>query len=262
MNWFLAKRYIQYYSRPNHWRGFGIQSPFIFDLVGNLMQEKHPYYDFERIEAWRKALLRSKQTVEITDLGAGSVKTSSGKRKISHIVKNGAIPRKYGELLFRMATRFKTKNILELGTSAGISTLYLSLAHKKGKTITIEGCPQLAKVAEATFDRLEARHITLINGSFHKKLEKALKDLNSVDMVFFDGDHHEQSTIEYFHQCLPYIHNDTIFIFDDIHWSPGMERAWNAITQHPKATITLDLLRLGIIFFRKESPKEHFIIKY
>jgi predicted O-methyltransferase YrrM len=262
VNWFLAKRSIQYITRPNHWKGFGIQSPFIFDLVGNLMREKHAYYDFQRIEAWRKALLRSRQVIELTDMGAGSVKTPARKRKIAHLVQSGALPQKYGELLYRLATRFKAKNILELGTSTGISTLYLALPHKKGTTITIEGCPESAKVARATFDQLNAGHITLLNGAFQELLPKALERLPSVDLVYFDGDHREESTLDYFQQCLPYIHNETLFVFDDIHWSPGMERAWNTIIRHPQVTVSLDLLRLGIVFFRKESKQEHFAIKY
>lgn len=262
VNWFLAKRYIQYYTRPNHWKGFGIQSPFVFDLAGHLMREKHAYYDFERIEGWRQALLRSRQVIELTDLGAGSVKTPARKRKIADLVRSGALPRKYGQLLYRLVTRFKAKNILELGTSTGISTLYLALPHKKGTTITIEGCPESAKVAQATFDQLNARHIELLQGSFQDHLPEALKRLPSVDLVYFDGDHREESTLAYFHQCLPYIHNDTLFVLDDIHWSPGMERAWKAIIQHPQVTVSVDLLRLGIVFFRKESPKEHFVIKY
>jgi predicted O-methyltransferase YrrM len=262
VNWFLAKRTIQYYLRPNHWRGFGIQSPFIFDLVGHLMREKHSYYDFKRIEAWRQALLRSQQAIELTDLGAGSVKTPAKKRKVAHLVQSGALPQKYGELLYRLAIRFKAKNILELGTSAGVSTLYLALPHKKGTTITIEGCPESAKVARATFDQLNAQNITLMEGPFQQLLPLALERLSSVDLVYFDGDHREESTLNYFHQCLPYIHNDTLFVFDDIHWSPGMERAWNAIVNNPQVTVSLDILRLGIVFFRKESKKEHYVVKY
>lgn len=262
MNLFQAKRYLGYYLRPNHWRGYGIQSPFAFDFAGNLLREKHPYYDFAKIEAWRAALKRSKETIEILDLGAGGQKQPRRKRRLSSIVSRGAIPPKYGQLMYRIACRFGASNILELGTSCGISTLYLAMPYKKGKTITIEGCPETAKVAKAGFDRLGADHIDLRVGSFDELLPQALKDLPRLDIVFFDGDHREESTMRYFEQCLPYIHNESIFVFDDIHWSPEMERAWNNIAKHPKVKLSFDLMRIGIVFFRRENQKEHFVLRY
>ena len=55
----------------------------------------------------------------------------------------------------------------------------------------------------------------------------AKKDINgkikNIDLVFIDGNHQENPTISYFEKCLNYAHNDTIFIFDDIYWSIGME---------------------------------------
>ena len=262
VNLFLAKKYLGYYLRPNHWRGYGIHSPFIFDLVANLLREKHAYYDFNRIEAWRSALMRSKQKIEITDLGAGSLSGKKGKRRISDLVAMGALPPKYGQLLYRLACRFEAKNVLELSTSAGISTLYLALPYKKGKTITIEGCPESSKLARTSFEQLDARNIKLLEGSFSDLLPEALKELQTLDMVFFDGDHREKSTLNYFELCLPHVHNNTIFVFDDIHWSPGMERAWNKIAAHSKVSISIDLLRLGLVFFRKENQKEHFVVRY
>ena len=92
---------------------------------------------------------------------------------------------------------------------------------------------------------------------------KALQDLEAVDYVFFDGNHQENTTVNYFETCIPFITNDTIFIFDDIHWSAEMERAWEKIKMHPKTKMSLDLFHLGIIFFREEQKeREHFVIRY
>ena len=60
---------------------------------------------------------------------------------------------------------------------------------------------------------------------------------------------------------LPLAHNDSVFIFDDIHWSKGMEEAWEEIKAHPRVRVTIDSFFWGIVFFRQEQEKEHFTIR-
>lgn len=262
MNWFQAKRYFIYLLTARHWKGFGIHSPFVFDLVANLMREPYPYYDFQKITAWRQALIRSKEKVTMTDLGAGSVVTKTKIRRVSEVVRYGSISRKYGELLFRLVRRFNPDTILELGTSAGISSLYLALPNRIAGFITMEGCPDMATIAANTFERFHLTKVSLVNGPFNEALPKVLERLTQVDFVFFDGDHREEPTLNYFNLCLEKAHNETIFVFDDIHWSPGMERAWTTMVAHPRVTVSIDLFRLGILFFRRECQKEHFVVRF
>ena len=83
----------------------------------------------------------------------------------------------------------------------------------------------------------------------------------TTNLVFFDGNHQKEATLKYFNMLLPLAHNDSVFIFDDIHWSRGMEEAWEAIKDHPQVRVTIDSFYWGIVFFRKEQEKEHFIIR-
>ena len=80
-------------------------------------------------------------------------------------------------------------------------------------------------------------------------------------LIYFDGNHRKQPTLDYFEALLPTITNDTVWIFDDIHWSKEMEEAWKIIQKHPKVTVTIDTFQWGFVFFRREQPKEHFIIR-
>ena len=262
MNWFQAKSYLSYLIHARHRKGFGIHSPFVFDLVANLMQESHPYYIFQNINAWRNSLLGSNNYVEVTDMGAGSVVTKFKKRKVADIVRHGSIPKKYGEFIFRLVSRFKPKSIIELGTSAGISALYMALPDKNTKFFTIEGCPNMADLARFTFENHGLNQITLLNGLFNDQLPNALIEVGKLDLVFFDGDHREEPTVHYFNLCCEQAHNDTIFIFDDIHWSEGMAKAWQTIIDDPRVTVSIDLFRLGIVFFRRECQKAHYVVRF
>lgn len=261
MNLFQIKRYAAFMLKPNHWKGFGIHSPFIFDLITGSFRVRHEYYAFGQIRSWRNALLRNRKEIAIRDYGAGSKVTGNKIRRVQEIAKHSCIPEKYGQLLFKMVCKFNYENILELGTSLGIGTLYLAMPNSKARVITIEGCKETASIANHTFEQIQTTNVQLLTGTFNEKLPEALEMLQKVDLVFFDGDHRELTTLAYFNQCLPYAHNDSIFIFDDIHWSLEMENAWKQIVKHPQVTVSLDLLRLGIIFFRKENKKEHFAVR-
>jgi predicted O-methyltransferase YrrM len=254
---FLIKYLRYWFSAKN---AHGLHSPFVFELYNEVISKKGSYYSFDKIEHLRKKLLISKKEIDVTDLGTGS----SGKRTIGEIAERSAKGKKYCELLFRIVYRFKPAVILELGTSLGISTAYLATAHPDAKVITIEGCPNTAAEARKNFESLGLKNIESVTGNFDTILPAALRQLPSAfcQLVFLDGNHRKEPTLRYFTQCLEYAGSDSIFIFDDIHWSTEMEAAWEEIKNHPKVTVTVDLFFLGLVFLRKEQVKENLTIKF
>ncbi len=252
-------QYFKYFIRSNK-RGHGIHSPFVYQFVKEVIDNKDNYYLFEDIESLRAKLLLTDLEIEVTDLGAGSKVQKSTKRKISKIAETALKPKKQAELLFKIAKYFNIKNAIELGTSLGISSLYLSQYSKECNLTTIEGCPNIAKVAQLNFEKLKANNIQSIVGSFEENLPKILSNIDQLDLVYFDGNHTEEATLKYFEICKQYIHNDSIFIFDDLYWSKEMLAAWNKIKADSDVKITIDIYHFGLVFFRKEQPKENFTV--
>ncbi len=250
-----------YVLKARHYNGFGIHSPFVFYLVRELIYERTPFTAFSKISAARKSLKQNKRTVNVETPGAPSVKAGATK-KIKKLVSENSIPDKYGRLMFRLANHFEARNLLEIGTGTGISTLYLALHDSRASVVTIEGNRQLSILAKGLFEIVGVNNIILITGLFSEEIPEVLSDKEKLDFVFFDGDHRFDSTLEYFEMCLSKVHNDTIFVFDDIHWSPEMEKAWEAIVKHPLVKVSLDLFRIGIVFFRKECVKQHYVVMY
>jgi predicted O-methyltransferase YrrM len=80
-------------------------------------------------------------------------------------------------------------------------------------------------------------------------------------LIYFDGNHSKEATLQYFNLLLPTITNETVWIFDDIHWSTDMTEAWETIKKHPKVKVTIDTFQWGLVFFRSEQEKEHFTIR-
>lgn len=250
-----------YQFRARHYKGFGIHSPFVFYMVRELFWESHLFYSFEKIDAARKMLLRNKQKVNVSTLGMPSV--ISGKQKsIRKLIDGGSIPDKYGKLVFRLVNNLASQTILELGTGTGMGTLYLALPSSKAKVFSIDGNRELHQVAKNVFEITGISNVELITGGFKELLPGILDNVEHLDFVVFDGDHQYQSTIDYFEMCLKKIRNNTVFVFDDIHWSREMEKAWAEITGRSEVTASIDLFRMGVVFFRKECTKQHYVLRF
>ncbi len=240
----------------------GIHSPFLFELYNNVIADTTPFYCFDDIESMRAKLLLSPLEVEINDFGAGSSINKANKRKVSDIAKNTLKAKKYGQLLFRLVNRFKPQEVLELGTSLGVSTMYLAASNSHTKIVTVEGCPNIAKIAQINFDKIGYSNIELVNQTFDDFLADYLAKKDRLDFVFFDGNHTKEATLRYFNWCVEKADKHTIFVFDDIYWSDGMKAAWQEIKKHPKITTTVDLFALGIVFFNKDLSKENFVLRF
>jgi predicted O-methyltransferase YrrM len=256
---FIAK-YVKYRFKSGN--AHDIHSPYLFEFYNNVISDESPFYVYEDIESIRSKLLLTEMEISIEDHGAGSRVNSAKNRKIKDVAKNTLKAPKYGQLLFRLVNHFKPNTVLELGTSLGVSTLYLAAPSKKTKVITVEGCPKTAKVAQINFDKIGFNNIELVNNNFDAFLPEYLKKVEKLDFVFFDGNHQKEATINYFNWCVEKAVNETIFVFDDIHWSKGMSEAWEEIKLNPRVTSTIDLFFVGIVFFNKDLSKEDFTLKF
>ena len=139
--------------------------------------------------------------------------------------------------------------MLEMGTSLGISTMYQASASLNAKFISLEGDPKIANLAKYHLEEMKIKNVKVIEGQFDETMIGALNDLKKLDYVFIDGNHRLEPTLKYFDNCLNFAHNETVFVFDDIHWSEEMETAWAKIKDHPRVTISIDLFHMGIVFY-------------
>ncbi len=251
------KNYIKYIL--NRKTKYGIHSPFVFQFINeclNSKKDKQKLLDFKR---YKKQFVNDKSFIEINDFGAGSKVFKTNKRKIAQIAKVAGMSRTKALLIIKLISYLQPKNALELGTSLGIGTATMKIAYPDLPITTLEGCKQTALTAKKYFEKNNFSNINLTIGNFDNLLPEITIN-QTFDLVYFDGNHTEIATLNYFNWCLNVVHNDTLFIFDDIHWSDGMENAWNKIIENQKVTVSIDLYHLGLVFFRKESTKQHFIL--
>lgn len=234
---------------------YQLHSPFVFELAEAVLDEHRWYYAFRDIESIRGKMLSSKVVLQVRDFGTGSDRLTP----LRKLVRRTASSIGQGRRLFRLANWANPHTMLELGTSVGVGTMYLKAGALSARFLTLEGCPQTAGVARANLDLMGYKdQVEVVVGDFVKTLDPALKKLQTLDFVYFDGNHRQAPTLEYFEKCLSFAHDKTVFVFDDAHWSAEMNAAWDRIQQHPRVTLTVDFFDLSLAFINPDfKQKQH-----
>lgn len=251
-------KYIVHFFSAKHTKGHHVHSPFIFNFCTYIIDEKHPFYIFPHIERLRKTLLHSTKTITVVDYGTGESK----ERKIKDIARYSLKQKKFAQLFFRIINGLKSKNVLELGTSLGITTAYLAASSKRIDCRTMEGCRTTAEIARNNFRKLNLYNINIVVGNIDTTLPDLLKSSGIYDFIFIDANHSYDALMRYFSSLLPHTDSNSIVIIDDIYWSKDMEKAWSEIKLQGEVSSTIDLFQVGIVFFNPDLHKKHYKMRY
>ncbi|MDX2362788.1 MAG: class I SAM-dependent methyltransferase [Crocinitomicaceae bacterium] len=253
----LGLEYIKYRRKAK--RRHGIHSPFVYNLQDKVLRTKIDEDHNQALENLFNTLAANNDIIEIDDHGAGS-KRLTNNRKISSIFKTSSSRGKYGRMLYSLARHYQPKTVLEFGTSLGIGSICMQLGNSQTKITTVEACTNTRKVALENFARLGIDHIESVQATFDHYLNSLKSE--SFDLVFIDGHHDGDALLHYLERLIPFTHNETIFVLDDIRWSESMLEAWNSVIQNYSYHVTLDFFRMGIVIPRIEQEKEHFVLNF
>jgi len=240
----------------------GIHSPFVFNFLDRYLKSGATCPQAEAIEQIRKKLLHDERQIDFEDFGAGSKRVKDRKPRISQLAKNSLKPPKYARLICQLAQYIQAKNIIELGTSLGTTTLYLAKGNPAAKIYSIEGSPAVVEIAQEQFDALQCNNIDLRTGVFDDVLPRLLSETDKIDFVFIDGNHTKAATLRYFEMVLPKLSDNALVVFDDINWSDEMREAWSEIKARQQVRISMDFFFLGVVAVNPGLSKEDFWVRY
>lgn len=256
--YFSVLQYLRYYLFSSHRKGYGIHSPFVFDFIQHVLNDKTEYLEYEEIENLCHELKSSKEKIFLSSLGA---RPSNKEQSISQVYRNSSVNKKYGRLLFRIVRYYKPEKVLELGTCFGVSALYMAKANTTTHITTVEGYTPYFNIALRLFEKASVSNVKPINSTFDEALPTLLTE--KYDCFFIDGNHTYAGTIDYFRQCLAASNPNAILIFDDIYWSADMNKAWKEIVQNRNVPLTIDLFRFGLVFLNTNIyGKLHYRIRF
>ncbi len=243
--------------------GHRIHSPYVYKLYTEVIEPDRKETVFDKIEEYRKELRNSGLSVIRKSIGEGVNNGYRGEETtLKRIASTVSIPVHLGRLLYRLCKHYQPQQIIELGTSVGISTMYLAANNPESTVYTIEGDETILNIAQTRFRQLGFNNIKTVAGNFDDRLPALLQDIKTFDMAFIDGNHNSKALICYVNQLMSIAKDSSIIIVDDIRWSKDMEKAWKYITTDPKVTISIDLFRCGILIFEKGITKQHFLLGY
>jgi predicted O-methyltransferase YrrM len=256
---FQVKSFISYWldAVDKH----SLHSPFFYDLYTKVIRGQSDNARFEPFENLRKQLLEDPKVIQRNSQGAESHSLKDNKASVSAIANTSLSSQKFLVLYHRLISHFGATNIIELGTSLGISTLYLATPERVRVT-TFEGSKEIAAIAKLTFQLAQSKNIKLIEGNLDNTLQHELLSYGKVDLAFIDANHRYEPTVRYFNQLLTKTHNRSVIILDDIHHSVEMQKAWNEVRTNKLVYASIDLFRCGLIFFDPSVNKQHVVLQF
>ena len=235
---------------------YDVHSPFVYDLLEEVFRQPLSKSKNNQIELERKFLLKNDATIFIDDLGA----RKSRKTKVKEIAAHSLKEPKHAAILGKLVEHYAPKSVLEFGTSLGISTAYL--AQGSTQVFTIEGSKEIQNQAKEVWKNIGLNNIHSLLGSFDDLLDQIWPEIEQPAMIFIDGNHTYRATLHYFEYFINRLNNDSFIVFDDIHWSAGMEEAWKKIIEDKRISLSVDIFEMGIVFLRKGVEKQHFVIRF
>lgn len=228
-------------------KGYGVHSPFAFDLITNVIEERYAYPCYGSIEQLRRRLMRDN-----TPLGGSRVTVRQATRR-------HAIARKRGQLLFRLANYLGPKRLLQVGTGVGISTLYMTAYSSNLRCISLEEDRQNAELAQRCV-REGSREVEIMHGRYEATLPEALERLGVADFIFFSAG--ITNPYGLFERCTAYIQPESILVVEGLYDNPEMRGCWQRIKAHPSVTLTFDLYHMGLVFFNKRFYRKDYIVYF
>lgn len=255
---FIAKEYLLYFlKRTDH---HSLHTPFASTFYRELMTYFRNHRKGNQVlEKLRASLTQDARILEVKDEGAGSNFAVGPQRYIASICKNTCSSLSHNLLYQFLVIKTPASTVVELGTSLGINTGYLA-ARTDGTVYTFEADCSLLEIAKNNLKTFP--NVKFIPGNIRDTLSEFLKDKPSIDFIQVDAHHTYQSTLQYCKWIWPCLHEKSVVVIGDIHWSPEMKKAWLELKRFPGVSSSMDFFECGILFFRTGIQLDHHILYY
>lgn len=235
--------YLNYYFSAS--TKYQVHSPFVFEFLSDVFEDDRFYHFMGVIENYRRNLL-----------GIGDKLTINQETKtINQLTKNYAIQPKVGEILFKTVHKYKPATLLEIGNSLGIAALYQATPNSAATLLTITSNNTICDTTKKYLQRLGTKNIQLLSGNITDNLPTALRQLNTVEHLFFNGFWGKTATLSYFEACLAQMPLNAVFIFRAPYASKESQAFWERVKKHEKVRLSIDIYDLGFLFFRSEQKE-------
>jgi predicted O-methyltransferase YrrM len=154
-----------------------------------------------------------------------------------------SVPMDDGRFLRLLAESTNAQQVVEIGTSQGMSAIWFCLGLRKtgGKLTTYEMDPERARIAQANFERAGVKEmVTLVLGDAH---EEVTKFEGNFDVLFLDAD--KKGYVDYLNKMLPKVRPGGLVVAHNIDSRMADPRYVEAITKNSELDSLLVHLQAG-----------------
>ncbi|WP_455497795.1 hypothetical protein [Coprobacter sp.] len=243
----MSKRFLKQYCTKSfrkirHRKGFGVHSPFAYNLITKVIEETCSYYAYQQVEdVWRTQIC-NRLTPDDFQL-----------RK--------PISEKYGKLLFRLVNRFRPETIFEYKSSWGISTLYLYLGNPRARLFCAEPDPYVFNFSKKVLTQ-EKQNISFENFNFPEGLSEYLTTTKDTGFICI---HRLSEGSEYdsvYKYLSLYLNDNTILFVEGIRSDNTALNAWYKFISDERIRVTMDLFDAGIAVCNPKLNKQDYIVAF
>ena len=215
--------------------GYGVHSPFVFNLITTVIEEKRSYYCYEILGAVRKQLLHNYDKIVY----------NNREYTVKDALNKFCFTEREDRLLFRLANRFQPQTIYMIGSDLGLAPLYISSWSESANCVVFEPEPSTATVTRKIVDKYSSASIDI-----RTSCNPEVADYSSIDFIVLGN----IFSIDTFKGFLPHLNDNSVMVISGINSSRKNRDTWKMVCNAPEVTVTLDLYSLGIVFF---NPKLH-----
>lgn len=238
-----------------------VHSPFVYSFIENVLEDQRWFYAFDEIEFQRKALAKIDLKIKLKYNIQGAKKQYDA-YTLKSLIKTSVLNPYKCRVLFRTLEFLELKKGLELGSSIGISSSYLAKAVSPGILYCMTENAALCDLANKVHKSLNITNCNNLCKSFNEIMEETQLKFDEADFVFINGIESSRDTVRYFEQVLPFLHEKSIIIINDIYRSGKIHEDWQRIKSNKKVTLSIDLFYFGIVFFSPDfKERQNFRLK-
>ncbi len=211
--------------KVRHHKGHGVHSPFVFDLINNVIEEKRSYYSYQEIQSFLDQNHPKKLSLKKEDL-----------------------------LSFRLVNYFGAHKILEIGAGNGVNTLCLAAPSSKIECLSIEADDTKRNNLGEIYKLFENR-ITLA---------KSFSDIpdQKFDCIYLDLNNYNDLSEEQLMALVTNCHEKSFIVIKGIRRNKKQNQLWKCLKSNERRTAELDLFNTGILFFDKQLYRWKYQISF
>lgn len=224
-------------SRMRQARGFGIHSPFAFRLITKVIREKARYYAYDDVE----------------EIGRTRVVNTLDRRQ-KHLRKLLSMSR--GRLFFRLTNFFRPDHILEIGSSWGISSLYLRLAERAARLTIVEPVAEIADFAERLFAET-GEQARFVRDAYETAIPACLEGESEGLYIVVNRLPKAQYRVLP-HLLDPVLDQPSLLIIDGIRSNSAAKEWWEALIKDERVRVTVDMKNVGFVCCNPKLNKQNY----